>query len=247
MISILNDWEIQKMRIACKAASDTLKFVGSKIVPGMTTNQIDEIVRIDTLARGAICAPFGYRGFPKSVCVSVNDVVCHGVPSKLVLKDGDIVNIDVTSIVDGFHGDTSATFFVGTPSKSAKFLTKLAYEAMMIGISKIKDNVRVGDIGASIQEIVESNGCNVIKDFAGHGIGREFHMDPKILNFGKRGTGPRLFAGMCITVEPIVSLGTDEIIIDSDGWTARTVDGLSSAQFEHTVLVTQNGYEILTN
>ena len=235
------------MRLACRLAAETLIVVGEKLRPGMTTLEIDQIVHDDTLRRGAYPAPLNYRGFPKSVCTSVNDVVCHGIPGDETLRAGDIVNVDVTSIYDGFHGDTSATFYIGAPSSDARRAVETARRALDLGIQEVREGARLGDIGAVIQEYVEGEGCSVVRDFVGHGIGRKFHDAPQVKHYGKRGTGDRVRAGMTFTIEPMVNLGGWEVEVDpNDKWTVRTADGSLSAQFEHTVLVTRDGCEILT-
>ena len=246
-IEIKSGKEIELMRIAGRLTAETLIVVGEKLRAGMTTEDIDRIVHEDTLARGAFPAPLNYRGFPKSVCTSVNDVVCHGIPGKEVLRDGDIINVDVTSIYKGYHGDTSATFYIGTPSVDARHVVETARKALELGILEVREGARLGDIGAAIQEYVEAQGCSVVRDFVGHGIGRKFHDTPQVKHFGKRGTGERMKAGMTFTIEPMVNLGRFEVQIDpTDRWTVRTSDGSLSAQFEHTVLVTKNGVENLT-
>ncbi len=213
----------------------------------MTTEEIDVLVHKDTLRRGGVPAPLNYRGFPKSVCTSINDVVCHGIPGPEVLKDGDIVNVDVTTIYGGFHGDTSATFYIGTPGPGARHVVETARRALEAGIAEVHEGTRLGDIGAAIQQLVEAEGCSVVRDYVGHGIGRRFHEEPQVKHFGKRGTGERLKAGMIFTIEPMVNSGGFEVQVDPvDRWTVRTVDGSLSAQFEHTCLVTKNGVEILT-
>lgn len=235
------------MRAVCRLAADTLLLVGEKIRAGMTTDDIDRIVHADTLRQGARPAPLNYKGFPKSVCTSVNDVVCHGIPNGTILRDGDIVNVDVTHVYDGFHGDTSATFYVGTPSKEARHVVEVARRALDEGVAQVREGARLGDIGAAIQEYVEGEGCGVVRDFVGHGIGRKFHDAPQVKHYGKRGTGDRLRAGMTFTIEPMVNLGGWEVDVDPDDkWTVRTADGSLSAQFEHTLLVTRDGHEILT-
>lgn len=235
------------MRAACRVAAETLIFVGEKLRPGMTTREIDEIVHEDTLRRGGYPAPLNYHGFPKSVCTSVNDVVCHGIPGDEILRPGDIVNVDVTTIYNGFHGDTSATFYIGVPSAEARHVVETARKALDIGLGEVREGARLGDIGAAIQEYVEAEGCSVVRDFVGHGIGRKFHEAPQVKHFGKRGTGERLKAGMTFTIEPMVNVGGWEVSVDPiDKWTVRTADGSMSAQFEHTCLVTKNGVEVLT-
>ncbi|WXB20252.1 type I methionyl aminopeptidase [Pendulispora albinea] len=228
-------------------AAETLVLVGEKLRAGMTTEEINTIVHQDTLRRGAIPAPLNYKGFPKSVCTSINDVVCHGIPGDEVLKNGDIINVDVTTLYNGFHGDTSATFYIGTPSPEARLVVETARRGLELGIAEVKEGARLGDIGYAIQSFVEAQGCSVVRDFVGHGIGRRFHEPPQVKHFGKRGDGQRLKAGMIFTVEPMVNLGRFEVDIDADDkWTVRTVDGSLSAQFEHTILVTRDGCEVLT-
>jgi len=238
--------EIELMREVCRLAADTLVAVGEIIRPGVTTQEIDEFVHKDTLAKGCKPAPLNYRGFPKSCCTSVNEVVCHGIPGPRALRDGDIVNVDVTHIFKGFHGDTSATFYVGTPSKQAIHVTEVARRALEIGIAQVKPGARLGDIGAAIQEFAERQQCSVVRQFVGHGIGRGFHEDPQVSHVGQWGRGPRLKAGMTFTIEPMINLGTWQVRILDDDWTAVTEDGALSAQFEHTLLVTTTGCEVLT-
>jgi methionyl aminopeptidase len=247
-IDIKSPKEIELMRTACRLAAETLLVVGDKIRAGMTTEEIDRIVHEDTLQRGARPAPLNYKGFPKSVCTSVNEVVCHGIPDSTVLKNGDIVNVDVTHIYEGFHGDTSATFFIGTPSPEARHVVEVARRALDLGIAEVHDGARLGDVGAAIQEYVEAQGCSVVRDFVGHGIGRKFHEAPQVKHYGKRGSGDRLRSGMTFTIEPMVNVGGFEVEVDAaDKWTVRTLDGRLSAQFEHTLLVTRDGCEVLTS
>ena len=246
-VEIKSPKEIELMRKVCQLAAETLLVVGDQIRPGMTTADIDRIVHEHTLSQGARPAPLHYKGFPKSVCTSINDVVCHGIPDATVLRNGDIVNVDVTHVYEGFHGDTSATFYIGTPSPQARHVTEVARKALDMGVAEVKEGARLGDIGAAIQEYVEAQGCSVVRDFVGHGIGRKFHDAPQVKHYGKRGTGERLRAGMTFTIEPMVNLGGWEVEVDpSDKWTVRTADGSLSAQFEHTVLVTRAGVDILT-
>jgi methionyl aminopeptidase len=228
-------------------AAETLLLVGEKIRAGMSTEDINTLVHEDTVRRGAYPAPLNYKGFPKSVCTSINNVVCHGIPGAQVLKDGDIVNVDVTTFYKGFYGDTSATFYIGAPSDGARKVTEVCRRALALGIAEVKEGARLGDIGAAIQEYVEGEGCSVVRDFVGHGIGRRFHEDPQVKHYGRRGTGERMRAGMIFTIEPMVNLGRYEVAIDpKDKWTVTTVDGTLSAQFEHTILVTKGGHEVLT-
>jgi methionyl aminopeptidase len=246
-VDIKSPKETEQMRAACKMAAETLLLVGEKLVAGMTTEDINRIVHEDTVRQGAYPAPLNYKGFPKSVCTSVNDVVCHGIPGGQVLKNGDIINVDVTTFYKGFYGDTSATFYVGMPSAEARMVTEVSRESLRRAIEVVRDGARLGDIGAAIQEYAEGRGCSVVRDFVGHGIGRRFHEDPQVKHYGKRGTGERLRAGMTFTIEPMINLGSWQVEVDAtDKWTARTVDGRLSAQFEHTILVTKDGCEVLT-
>src|SRR6266851_2586302 len=237
-VEIKSPKEIAALRRACHLAAQTLLQVGDVIRPGMTTDEINRFVHDDTLRRGARPAPLNYHGFPKSVCTSVNDVVCHGIPSTQRIKDGDIINVDVTSIVDGFHGDTSATFYIGQPSKEARHVTETARRSLEIGIAQVREGARLGDIGAAIQEFAEGEGCSVVRAFVGHGIGRKFHEPPQVSHVGKRGSGMRLKAGMCFTIEPMINIGGPDVEVLADKWTAITADRSLSAQFEHALVVT---------
>ncbi len=234
------------MRTAGRLAAETLHAVDAIIAPGITTEDINRFVHDDTLAKGCIPAPLGYRGFPKSTCTSVNDVVCHGIPGKQVLKAGDIINVDVTHIYEGFHGDTSATFYVGEPDDQAKLVVETARRCLELGIAAVRPGARFGDIGAAVQTFAEERGCSVVRDFTGHGIGREFHEAPTVHHVGEPGTGKRLRPGMTFTIEPMINIGGFEVEILDDDWTAVTADGSLSAQFEHTILVTADGVEVLT-
>ena len=246
-VEIKGEREIALMREVCRMAAGTLERVGPMLRAGITTQEINDFVHADTLRLGARPAPLNYRGFPKSVCTSINEVVCHGIPSpNRVLKDGDIINVDVTHLYKGFHGDTSATFYIGEPSADAKKVVEVARRSLELGIAQVKPGARLGDIGAAIQEFAEARGCSVVEDFVGHGIGRKFHDEPKVAHYGERGKGMRLKAGMTFTIEPMINLGTHEVEILDDEWTAVTADGRLSAQFEHTVLVTATGVEVLT-
>jgi methionyl aminopeptidase len=245
-VHIKSSREIALMREVGRLAGHTLHAVGSMIKPGVTTQDINEFVHQDTLSKGARPAPLNYLGFPKSVCTSINHVVCHGIPGPVQLNDGDIVNVDVTHHYEGFHGDTTATFYVGTPSDEAKKVTEIARHCLALGIAEVKPGARLGDIGAAIQEFAEGLGCGVVTDFVGHGIGRKFHEEPKVSHVGTRGRGERLRAGMTFTIEPMINLGSHEVEVLEDDWTAVTVDGSLSAQFEHTLLVTDDSVEILT-
>lgn len=238
--------ELSGMSWAGQLAAHTLQYVDKHIRPGITTEEIDQLVADYTRREEATCAPLGYKGFPKSCCTSVNNVVCHGIPGPYALKDGDIVNVDVTPKLEGFHGDTSATFFVGTPSPEARKVVEVARKALDVGISVVRAGIRIGDIGAAIQEYVESQGCSIVREFGGHGIGRVMHQKPFIGHYGTRGAGEKLTAGMCITIEPMVNLGSPKIVEMPDGWTIVTADGSLSAQFEHTLLITSDGCRVLT-
>jgi len=248
-IEIMSPKMLEQMRASCRLAADTLVMVGKHLRAGMTTDDINTLVHDYTVANEAWPSPLNYHGFPKSVCTSVNEVVCHGIPGKRVLKDGDIINVDVTTYYpakNGFHGDTSATFFVGTPSDEAKRVVEVCRRSLELGIAEVRDGARLGDIGAAIQEYAEGQGCSVVRDYVGHGIGREFHTAPQVPHYGKRGQGKRVKAGMVFTIEPMINLGGYECEQLDDGWTVLTRDGKLSAQFEHTVLVTRDGVEVLT-
>lgn len=234
------------MREVSKLAAETLSAVGEIVRPGLTTDEINTFVHAHTLKQGARPAPLNYKGFPKSVCTSINEVVCHGIPGDRVLRDGDIINIDVTHIYKGFHGDTSATFYVGKVSEDARRVVEVARRSLALGIAQVKPGARLGDLGAAIQEFAEGQGCSVVRDFVGHGIGRKFHDEPKVAHYGRWGKGERLKPGMTFTIEPMVNVGSWEVDVLDDDWTAVTSDGSLSAQFEHTVLVTETGVEVLT-
>ena len=236
----------EKTRIAGSIASGALKEVAKIIKPGTRTDEIDKICYEFINDHGAYSAPLFYLGFPKSCCTSTNHVVCHGIPSDKILNEGDIVNVDVTALKDGWHGDTSKTFEIGEVSIKAKKLVKTTYEAMMKAIHIIKEDIHLGDIGATIQNHVEAEGFSVVQDFCGHGIGKLFHQAPNVLHYGKEGTGDKIKAGMIFTIEPMINLGNYETKTLNDGWTAVTKDKTLSAQFEHTIGVTKKGYEIFT-
>jgi methionyl aminopeptidase len=239
--------ELEGLRRAGRAAAETLAFVGSRLRPGMSTADIDALVREDTARRGGRPSQLGYHGFPASVCTSKNQVVCHGIPSpKVVLEPGDIVNVDVTTELGGFHGDTSATFFIGEPGPEARHVADVARRCRDAGIAEVREGARLGDVGAVIDELARSEGCSVVREFGGHGIGRSMHTEPHVSHVGRRGDGMRLRAGMAITIEPMVNLGGADVKMLSDGWTVVTADGSLSAQFEHTVFVTEAGCEVLT-
>ncbi|HTM44989.1 MAG TPA: type I methionyl aminopeptidase [Polyangiaceae bacterium] len=245
-VQIKSAREIEAMREVCRMAAETLQKVGPMIRAGISTDDINQFVHDDTLQAGAIPAPLNYMGFPKSVCTSINEVVCHGIPSDRKLREGDIINVDVTHKYKGFHGDTSATFYVGAPSDEAKRVTEISRRCLELGIAQVVPGARIGDIGAVIQEFAEGQGCGVVRDFVGHGIGREFHEEPKVSHTGVRGQGLRLKPGMIFTIEPMINLGDWRVEVLDDEWTAVTKDGTLSAQFEHTVLVTETGCEVLT-
>ncbi len=247
MIEILSPSSWDAMRRAGQADAATLAHVGSRIRPRMTTRQIDRLVRSHTASLGGRPSQLGYRGFPAAVCTSPNDVVCHGIPSpRVVLREGDIVNVDVTTELQGFHGDTSRTFFVGTPSPEAAHVVDVAERCLAAGIGAARLGGRLGDIGAAIEELARSEGCAVVRDYGGHGIGRKMHMDPHVSHVGPAGRGPRLRPGMAFTIEPMVTLGGARTRLLADGWTVVTADGSLTAQCEHTVLVTESGVEVLT-
>lgn len=239
--------DVDRMRAAGRAAAATLALVKARLRVGMTTAEIERLVREDTRRRGARPSQLGYRGFPAAVCTSPNTVVCHGIPSRRVrLREGDIIGVDVTSELNGFHGDNCATFVIGNAAPEARHVVEVARRCRDAGIAQVRDGARLGDIGAAIAELAAGEGCSVVTAVGGHGIGRRMHMEPHVPHVGRRGAGRRLRAGMAITIEPILTLGSPDIIQDDDGWTLRTADGSLSAQFEHTVLVTSHGCEILT-
>ena len=245
-IELKSPRDLEAMRVVGKMAAETLSLVGEQLRAGMTTDDIDALVRADTLARGATCSTLGYHGFPRSCCTSINDVICHGIPGPQVLALGDIINVDITSFYGGFHGDTSATFFVGPVSAEARHLVEVTRHCLALGIAQVREDARIGDIGAAIQEHAEANGCSVVRNIVGHGIGRKFHTAPDVPHVGRKGQGVRLKAGMVFTIEPMINLGGHEYRELDDGWTILTKDGSLSAQFEHTLAVTKTGCEILT-
>ena len=244
--------EIERMRVAGRLAAEVLDFIAPHVRPGVTTGELDRLCHeFMTHVQGTTPAPLnyappGYRPFPRSICTSVNHQVCHGIPGERVLKNGDIVNIDITVIKDGWHGDTSRMFYVGEPSLPARRLCEVTYECMWAGIAQIRPGARLGDIGHAIQTHAEKHGFSVVREFCGHGIGRRFHEEPQVLHYGKPGTLDALAPGMIFTVEPMINAGRREIRELADGWTIVTKDHSLSAQWEHTVLVTEAGYEILT-
>jgi methionyl aminopeptidase len=239
--------EIEKMRVAGRLAADVLRMIHPHVASGVSTDELNWICHeyiVDELR--AIPAPLNYRGFPKSICTSVNHVVCHGIPGDRKLRDGDILNIDITVIKDGYHGDTSRMFFIGAPSIRAKRLVEVCHECLWIGIEKVRPGVVLGDIGYAIQSHAERNGFSVVREYCGHGIGREFHEEPQVLHYGKPGTGFRLESGMTLTIEPMINAGKRHVKLLPDQWTVVTKDRGLSAQWEHTVLVTRQGVEVLT-
>ena len=249
-ISIKNPEQIQKMRTAGKLASSVLEMIGEHVKAGVTTERIDQICH-DFIVNDLKCipAPLNYNGFPKSVCTSVNSVVCHGIPSEKKLKKGDIINIDITVIKDGFHGDTSKMFIIGKPSVKAAKICEVAHDSMMLGIKQVKPGIHLGEIGKVIGAYAQSKNCSVVRDYCGHGIGEVFHELPQVIHYndGKVAQSPVLEPGMTFTIEPMINLGRYEVITSRlDGWTVTTKDRSLSAQWEHTILVTENGYEILT-
>ena len=246
-VSIKTPDEIDKMRIAGRLGGEVLKMIRPHVKPGISTSELDRICH-DYIVneQQAIPAPLNYRGFPKSICTSVNHVVCHGIPGDKVLKKGDAVNIDITVIKDGFHGDTSKMFFVGKPAVAVERLAQISHECMKIGIGMVKPGIHLGDIGHAIQKHAEAHHCSIVREYCGHGIGREFHEDPQVLHYGKPGTGMQLEAGMTFTIEPMVNAGKRHTKLLPDGWTVVTKDHSLSAQWEHTILVTETGHEVLT-
>ncbi|PIQ26620.1 type I methionyl aminopeptidase [bacterium (Candidatus Blackallbacteria) CG17_big_fil_post_rev_8_21_14_2_50_48_46] len=247
MITIKSEREIEIMRKSCILAAQTLDMIGTHIKPGVSTEELNTLCHDFIVKHGAYPAPLNYKGFPKSICTSVNEVVCHGIPNKKhILKDGDIVNVDVTALLDGFHGDTNRTYYVGTPSEEARKLVEFTEKVLHEAIGIVKPGIRIGDIGHLIQTRAEAAGYGVVREFTGHGIGRQFHEAPSVPHYGQPGKGPKLRKGMTFTIEPMINLGRADLHVLSDGWTAVTNDGKISAQFEHTLAVTDSGCEILT-
>ena len=251
-ITIKNATDIEKMRIAGRLASEVLDFITPYVKAGVTTEKLDALchdymVNVQkTIPAPLNYTPPGHTPYPKSICTSVNHQICHGIPGEKVLKNGDVVNIDITVIKDGYHGDTSRMFYVGEPSIQAKRLCEITYECMWLGIAKVKPGATLGDIGYAIQTYAEKNGYSVVREFCGHGIGKRFHEDPQILHYGRPGAGLKLQAGMMFTVEPMINAGKRDIKQLNDGWTIVTKDHSLSAQWEHTVLVTETGFEVMT-
>ncbi|MGN7611344.1 type I methionyl aminopeptidase [Magnetococcales bacterium HHB-1] len=247
MITIKTAEAIEKMRKTCHLAAKALEMIEAHIKPGVSTDELNTICHDYIIQHNAYPSPLNYRGFPKSVCTSVNHQVCHGIPGKRVLRNGDIINVDITTTLDGYFGDNSRTFFVGKPTPKARKIVRVAKECMDLGIQAIRPGGHVGDIGAAIEAHARENRCSVVREYCGHGIGTEFHEDPAILHFGRRGTGAKLKPGMTFTVEPMINLGRAEIRLMNDKWTVVTKDHSLSAQFEHTILVTPTGFEVLTD
>jgi methionyl aminopeptidase len=245
-IQLKSPADIKAIRRAGRLVIETLDLVESHLKPGITTDSINTLVHTFTLKNGATPAPLNYRGYPKSVCVSVNEEICHGIPGPRVLQDGDIVNIDVTSILNGYYADANKSYFIGEPSREARKIVNVARQSLKNALSAVRPDNTIGDIGAAIQMYAENQGCSVVREFVGHGVGFYFHEPPQVPHFGKPGEGVRLVPGMVFTIEPMINLGGHELIILDDQWTAVTRDGSLSAQFEQTILVTENGCESLT-
>lgn len=246
-VSIKNSEEIEKMRVAGRLAAEVLEMIEPHVQAGITTGELDRICH-DYIVneQKAVPAPLNYHGYPRSVCTSVNHVVCHGIPSEKRLKNSDILNIDITVIKDGFHGDTSKMFFIGEPSIQAQRLVKVTYDCMHLGIEMVRPGIHLGDIGHAIQQHAESHGYSVVREYCGHGIGRAFHEEPQVLHYGTAGTGLVLEPGLTFTIEPMINVGKRHVKLMKDGWTVVTKDRSLSAQWEHTVLVTETGFEVLT-
>jgi methionyl aminopeptidase len=246
-ITIKNTQDQELMRVSGRLTADVLDMIGEHVQPGITTGELDKICHEYIVnVQDAIPAPLNYRGFPKSICTSVNHVVCHGIPGNRKLRNGDMVNIDVTVIKDGLHGDSSRMFHVGKPNVQGKRVADIAHEALWRGIAQVKPRSRLGDIGHAVQTYVESHRCSVVREYCGHGIGRVFHEDPQILHYGRPGTGVEMQPGLTFTIEPMVNAGKRGVRLLPDGWTVVTKDHSLSAQWEHTLLVTESGVEVLT-
>jgi methionyl aminopeptidase len=245
-IMIYRPEDFAGMRAAGRLAAETLDMIGAHVAPGVSTGQLDRLCHDFIVARGAIPAPLNYRGFPKSICTSINHVVCHGIPGERKLEPGDVLNIDVTVVLGGWHGDSSRMYCAGAPSTRARNLIEVTYEALMRGVGVVRPGATLGDVGHAIQSFVEGHRFSVVRDFCGHGIGRRFHEAPNVLHFGRPGDGPALRPGMFFTIEPMVNAGRPEVKVLDDGWTAVTRDRSLSAQFEHMVGVTEDGGEIFT-
>jgi len=246
-VTIKTPEEVEKMRVAGRLAAEVLNMIEPHVRAGVSTGELDRICHDYIVnVQQAVPAPLNYKGFPRSICTSVNHQVCHGIPGDKTLKKGDIVNIDVTVIKNGFHGDTSRMFFIGEPSIQAKRLVRVSYECMHLGIELVRPGIHLGDIGHVIQQHAEQNRCSVVREYCGHGIGRQFHEDPQVLHYGRPGTGMMLEPGMTFTIEPMINAGKKDVRLLPDNWTVVTRDHSLSAQWEHTVLVTADGHEVLT-
>lgn len=246
-VKIKTEDEIKKMRVAGRLAAEVLEMIEPYVKPGITTNELNNLCHDYIVSnQQAIPAPLNYRGFPKSICTSLNYVVCHGIPSDKKLKEGDIINIDITVLKDDYHGDTSKMFLVGKVSPFAQRLVEVTKECLYLGIKMVKPGIQLGDIGHKIQQYAENNRYSVVREYCGHGIGKEFHEDPQVLHYGLPGTGLTLQKGMVFTIEPMINLGTRQVRLLGDNWTVVTKDHKLSAQWEHTIAVTETGYEVLT-
>jgi len=245
-IKLKDEKAIEGIRKAGILVMEAQRLVESQLRAGMVTDEINTIVHEFTVKNGARPAPLNYRGFPKSVCVSVNDVICHGIPGDYIIKDGDIVNVDVTTILDGYYADANITYFIGSPKPDAVKIVNVARESLKRGLSAVKPGNTTGDIGHAIQVYAEGEGCSVVREYVGHGIGYDFHESPQIMHYGRKGTGTPLVPGMVFTVEPMINIGGRDLYVLKDEWTAKTKDGSLSAQFEQTIVVTEEGYESLT-
>ncbi|QPJ66338.1 MAG: type I methionyl aminopeptidase [Candidatus Nitrohelix vancouverensis] len=246
MIHIKSDEEVELMRQTCALAAEVLLMIEPYVKPGVTTNKLDQICHDYIIEHGATPSPLNYRGFPKSICASINEEICHGIPSDRTLRNGDVVNLDITTYLNGYHGDTSRTFFVGSPRKRTSRLVEVCRDALGLGIEQVKPGARLGDIGATIQQFVEKHDYTVVREFCGHGIGKNFHEEPQVLHYGRFGEGLELKKNMIFTIEPMVNEGKPDLRILADKWTAVTQDGSTSVQFEHTIHVTETGYDVLT-
>ncbi len=247
-IDIKGPAEIEAMQDSCLLAAACLRMAEGEVTAGVSTEKLNKLCHEYVRDYGGISAPLNYNGFPKSICTSINHVVCHGIPSeKEILRNGDIVNIDVTTILHGFHGDTSRTFYVGDVSDEARLVTEVARESLELGIATVRPGARIREIGAVIEDFAHGKGCSVVRDYCGHGLGRIFHTEPQIAHYRSRGPNPRMRTGMTFTIEPMINLGTWRTRLLSDGWTVETLDQRLSAQFEHTLLVTEDGVDVMTD
>ncbi|MBF0187821.1 MAG: type I methionyl aminopeptidase [Magnetococcales bacterium] len=247
MITIKTPEEIEKMRATSRLAAETLRMIESHVKPGTTTDTLNDICHQFIVDNGAYPSPLNYRGFPKSICTSVNQQVCHGIPGDRVLRGGDIINVDITTTLDGFHGDTSKTLFVGKPTPKGSKIVRVAKECLDLGIRVLRPGGHIGDIGDVIERHAKKNRCSVVREYCGHGIGRQFHEEPSVLHYGIPGSGAEIRPGMTFTIEPMINLGKAPIKHMPDKWTVVTKDHSLSAQFEHTILITETGYEVLTD